>query len=290
MNLIRSIIPSNIEIREKIFSKTKVLAESTQIHQVLMNLCTNAAQAMGPDGGTISISVSDVHLPTDSEDEFQLTLPEGDYVRLKVSDTGSGIPEDAIDSIFNPYFTTKTPEKGTGMGLAIVHSIIKGCNGEISVKTETEIGTVFSVFIPSTNEAEPPKAYKKDDFPGGTETILLVDDEMGIITSTGGILKALGYTVVGCNDSRDALKLIEEDISRFDILMTDMTMPHLTGDKLAEAAMKLKKNFPVIICTGYSERMTSEIAAEMGIKAFLLKPIDINDLTATLRNALEGAS
>ena len=210
------------------------------------------------------------------------------YVKLEVADTGSGIPEESLDAVFTPYFTTKEAGKGTGMGLAIVHGIIKSYGGEILVESKIGSGAVFSVYLPQTDSRVlSAPSYKKEDVPCGTEKILLVDDESAILKSTSILLQKLGYDVTSLADSVEALKILQDKNHDFDLLITDMTMPHITGDKLAQAALAFREDFPVVICTGYSDRIDHDRAHELGIREFLLKPTTKKELALAIRSALD---
>ncbi|MFH2220217.1 MAG: PAS domain S-box protein, partial [Pseudomonadota bacterium] len=288
IKFIRSSIPTTIEIKQNIESDSLIMGNATQLHQTLMNLCTNAAHAMEDKGGILEVGLKDVIIDSTSA-MAKLGLKPANYIQMKVSDTGVGIPPDILGSIFDPYFTTKGPGEGTGMGLAMVHGIVTGYEGEITVESTVGEGTVFTIYLPLTNKRSEPDLYKKGVLPTGTERILFVDDELSIAKMSGHILESLGYKVTVRTSSVEALELFKARANDFDIVITDMTMPNMTGDKLAAALIKIRPEIPVIICTGYSKELSPESAADVGIKAFTYKPIIKSDLAKTVRNVLDEA-
>jgi PAS domain S-box-containing protein len=285
LKLIRSSIPSSIEIIQKIESKSVIMGDSTQIHQILMNLCTNAAQSMEKNGGELSVHVSDVFLSSDSKTNM-LNLKSGNYVKLTVSDNGEGIPSKNIKSIFEPYYSTKEPGEGTGLGLAIVHGIIKSHGGEITVNSAIAKGSEFIVYFPITKESEETQIHDQKILPTGREHILFVDDEDPIVDMSTKILKRLGYSVTALTNSLEALELFRSNPDHFDLVITDMTMPKMTGDKLAAEMLKIRSDIPVIICTGYSKKISNTIFGENHIKAICQKPLSMNELATKIREVL----
>ncbi len=258
----------------------------TQIHQMLMNLCTNAAQAM-EEPGRSGCQPEDVCV---DKDNLLMGMTPGEYIEIKVSDTGPGIVPDIIESIFEPYFTTKAPGEGTGMGLALVHGIVDACGGRISVDSTLGKGAVFTILLPI---AENRKAHHDNDsetFPSGTESILFVDDEAPIVRMGRQILESLGYQVTTRTSSIDALELFRVEYHHFDLVITDMTMPNLTGDKLSAELMKIRRDIPIILCTGYSRKISGDAVLKMGIKALAYKPIVKADLARTVRQVLDEAN
>ncbi len=288
LKLIRSAIPTSIQIEQNIVSESSIMGDTTRIHQIFMNLCTNAAQAMEDDGGVLKVSLTDVGFDA-GHTETQLSLKSGNYLELTVSDTGTGISPDVIQSIFEPYYTTKELGQGTGMGLAMVHGIVKSHGGEIAVESEVGKGTEFRIYLPVTKKATESIEYKTEDLPTGTERILFVDDELSIANMGRQILERQGYTVTIRTSSMEALALFRNKPDRFDLVITDMAMPHMTGDKFAVELMEIRPDIPVIICTGYSKRISEEQAAEIGIKAFTMKPLVMRDLANTVRKVLDAA-
>ena len=286
LKLLRSTLPVSIEMQTSITSDSMTMADPTQIHQIFMNLCTNAAHAMEATGGTLKVNLSDVEL-TAADRDASLDLLPGTYLKLVIEDTGVGIPMESLNSIFEPYFTTKPKGEGTGLGLSVVHGIVKGYNGEILVESKVGHGTVFTIFLPVTGSATdegPPLAL---NFAKGNERILFVDDEQPICEMGEQVLKRLGYQVTARTSSVEALALFKAKPEKFDLVITDMTMPNLTGDKLAAELIQVRPDIPVILCTGYSKVMSEDKAAAIGIKAFAMKPLTIEDLSKTIRDVLE---
>ena len=287
LKLITSSTPSSVEIRQKLTSDSLVRGNAIQIHQILMNLCTNAVYAM-EDGGVLEIEVKDV--VTDGTSGISRSQPApGRSVEIKISDTGCGIPEDIIDSIFEPYFTTKPLGEGTGMGLAMVHGIVESYGGKIEVESTPGRGTVFTVYLPVAREDPVSTPEVGRELPTGTERILLVDDEVSLAKLGGQLLEQLDYTVTVMTNSAETLKLFARKPDAFDLVISDVTMPILTGDKLAIELMKIRPDIPVILCTGYSRRVSDDLAQQIGIKAFSYKPIVIEDLARTVRKVLDEA-
>ncbi len=287
LTLIRSTIPTTIEVKEKIESRSLIMGNPSQVHQLFMNLCTNAAQAMENTGGILEIRLTD-EKHNDSSSTL-LGLNAGNYMKITVSDTGSGISPDIIGSIFEPYFTTKGVGEGTGMGLAMVHGLVETYGGEITVDSELGQGTTFSIYLPVTKKSESCRQYEKEALPSGTDRILLVDDELPIVKMGSQVLERLGYRVTIRTSSFEALELFRSKPDDFDLVITDMTMPNMTGDKLAIEMKKIRPEIPVILCTGYSKKVSDETASEIGIKAFAYKPIVKADLAKTVRKVLDEA-
>ena len=251
-----------------------------------MNLGTNAAHAMGDSGGVLDIRLERIFLNETDAAQY-VGLKTGAHLRLSVSDSGSGIPPEARDRIFEPYFTTKEMGKGTGLGLAVVHGIVQSLSGRIAVHSEPGRGATFQVLIPCTRKKEPARAADNGKMPeGGTEQILLVDDEPAILRTTKAMLERIGYRVTAVGNGRAALETFNEAEVPFDLLITDMTMPKMTGFELAEQLMKIRPDLPVILCTGFSENMPREKAMTAGIRRYLEKPVSLRDLAAAVRSAL----
>jgi PAS domain S-box-containing protein len=288
LKLIRSTIPATIEIRSKIESDSLIMGSPTQVHQIFVNLCTNAAQAMDDTGGILEVSLVDVKLDAQSP-LIQSGLNPGNYLKATVSDTGPGISPNIIDSIFEPYFTTKGVGEGTGMGLAMVHGIVEGYGGKVTIETELDKGAVFSIYLPATRKRDVYRPYEVEDLPRGNERILLVDDELPIAKMSSQILERLGYRVIIRTSSIDALELFRSGPGEFDLVVTDMTMPNMTGDVLAMELIALRSDIPVILSTGYSKKISDEKASQIGIKAFAYKPMVTADLAKTVRKVLDEA-
>ncbi|MFH2000930.1 MAG: PAS domain S-box protein [Planctomycetota bacterium] len=288
LKFVRSFIPSTIEIKSKIQSDSLILGNGTQVHQIIMNLCTNAAHAMEEDGGLLTLDLKDVAVVGKTANS-ELGLKPGNYIEIKVSDTGAGIPPDIIGSVFDPYFTTKEHGKGSGMGLAVVHGIVESYGGKIAVSSAWGKGTVFKVYLPITNERHAQHSCPSESLPSGTERILFVDDEAPIANIGEQILARLGYTVSIRTSSVEAVELFRSKPNDFDLVITDMTMPNMTGDQLAEELMAIRRDIPVILCTGYSKKITDESIHDIGIKAIIYKPVLKADLANTVRNVLDAA-
>ena len=289
LKLLRASIPSAIRIKENLSEDIDtVVADPTQIHQVLINLCNNAAQAMSEEGGSLTIELNNVVLDYEAASK-QPGLKPGDYVRFSVSDTGHGIPPDMLDKIFDPYFTTKDIGKGTGMGLAVVHGIVKTHNGAINVDSTIGKGTAFHVYFPSSKDKVHHKKIKDKSLPRGKERILFVDDEVSIGKLCAQILEKLDYKVSSDSDPMQTLERFRSDPNAFDLVISDMTMPNLTGDRLAQELLKIRPDIPIVICTGFSEKISLEKAHQLGIKSFLMKPVEQADLANTVRQVLDEA-
>jgi len=285
LKFIRSTIPTTIEIREKIESESLILGNVTQLHQVLMNLCTNAAYAMEDSGGILEVAVKDTFL---HQEDTIPDMQQGKYIEIKISDTGAGIAPEIIESVFEPYFTTKKPGEGTGLGLAVVHGIVKSYGGRVKVESKLGEGTIFTICLPITKNRSIKRAYVPEQLPTGTERILYVDDEAAIAKMAKQTLERLGYLITTRTNSIEALELFQMNPNDFDLVITDMTMPNMTGSKLAIELMKIRPDIPVILCTGYSKQISDETASEIGIKAFAYKPMVIADIAKTVRKVLEG--
>ena len=286
LNLLRSSIPRSIEIRQNIPEDVdSILADPTQMNQVLINLCTNAHHAM-PEGGVLEASLKNVELDEDAAAKYP-DLKPGRYVNLTVSDTGQGINPELKDRIFDPYFTTKEIGKGTGMGLSVVHGIVKSHKGAISVDSDIGHGTTFSLFFPVVKEEAVSEPEMDEKLPEGNERILLVDDEESIIYVGRLRLERLGYKVETRMNPVEALELFRADPDRFDLVITDMTMPQMNGDQLVKEVLKIHPDMPTILCTGFSERIDEEKAKSIGIRKYIEKPINSSKLAKIVRKVLD---
>ncbi|MFH1981568.1 MAG: PAS domain S-box protein [Pseudomonadota bacterium] len=288
LKLLRATLPTTIAIHKDLSSQAAVMADPTQIHQVVMNLCTNAAQAMRDSGGTLLLTLKDVEL----SGEFISRYPgvrEGRYLRFSVQDSGPGIPADIVNRVFDPFFTTKSPGEGTGLGLSVVHGIAEAHGGMVTVDSAPGKGATFHVYLPAIEAGAPEALETASILPTGTERVLFVDDEQLQIDLGRQILERLGYTVETFTDSREALRRFLETPAGFDAVITDMTMPHITGDLLAARLLAVRPDIPVIICTGYSDLLSEEAAAAMGIKAFIMKPVIMKDMAHLIRKILDSA-
>lgn len=290
LKLCRASIPSSIEIEQDIPADIELIeGDSTQIHQVAMNLITNAYHAVEHTNGTIRVYLEETMV--NEGEKLAKSLESGKYVLLSVSDTGCGISPEIVDKIFDPYFTTKEQGKGTGLGLATVSGIVKDHGGDIYVSSQPGEGTVFEVFLPLLNSFQSTTSTSSGKFEGqgGTESILVVDDEPPIAFLEKRMLERLGYRVTEQISSFEALKTFEANPERFDLVITDMTMPGMTGDKLTKKLLAIKPDLPIIICTGYSERINEINTTALGIKGLLMKPVLKNDLAKLVRESLDGA-
>jgi PAS domain S-box-containing protein len=294
LKLLKASLPSTIEIRQNITSVSSanvVMADSTQIQQVLMNLCTNAHHAMRKKGGVLEIALSSLDLDIDGATAYRGLTP-GPWIKLSVCDTGHGMDPATLKRIFDPYFTTKKKGVGTGLGLAVVHGIVKSHGGMISVSSKPGRGSTFHVFLPRIDSDLKSETETESLEPlpeGNNELILLVDDEEMVIDMVRHMIERLGYQVVTTTRPDEALKVFGTQPDAFDLVITDMTMPRMTGDVLARELMRIRPNIPVILCTGYSEMMTEEEASATGIRAFFLKPFTLADLSETIRKVLGKA-
>jgi CheY-like chemotaxis protein len=282
-------IPSSSEIKQDVQTGLgTVMANQTQIHQVVLNLCTNSAQAMGIRGGKLSVELTRAEITESDRSSFG-NVPAGDYIRLTVADTGQGMDALTLSRIFEPYFTTKEVGQGTGMGLALVHGIVKDHGGDIKVYSEPGIGTTFHVIFPVITGEAIEETPSRDILPGGRETVLFVDDEKTLTEIGRELLEILGYRVETYTSPIDALKSFTANPERYDLLITDMTMPGINGDRLASEIKKLRSGLPVIICTGFSRIISEETIHETGINAILMKPLSLSELARTARRVLDEA-
>ena len=288
LKLIRSSIPTTIEIKQDIRKECGMIkADPTQIHQVVMNLTTNAYHAMDEIGGELKVNLKEVQL---GESDIKISdMVPGAYACLIVADTGQGMDKDLIRKIFDPFFTTKKKGKGTGMGLSVVHGIVKSMEGAIHVNSEPGKGTEFLVYLPVAKSSSKEKNMRdKKPFQYGTERILLLDDEQPILTMEKEMLERLGYQVTSHSSSLEAMQVFRAAPNKFDMVITDMAMPKMPGDKLSVELIKIRQDIPILLCTGFSEAMSEEKAMSLGIKGFLLKPIALKDFSQKIREVLDG--
>jgi len=286
LKLLRASLPSTIEIRQDIQGDAMVMGDPTQIHQVLMNLCTNAAHAMRDKGGLLDVSMVNVKL----DSNFVARHPgmkTGPYLQLTVKDTGHGIPPDMLDRIFEPFFTTKGKNESTGLGLSVVHGIVKSYGGTIYAYSEPGKGSSFKVYFPAIERRLESEKREKKALAKGIEHILFVDDEQMLVDVGKQLLESLGYKVTTRTSSTEALELFKSKPERFDVVITDQTMPNMTGVELAKEIMAVWSDTPVILCTGFSTRITQKSVYEMGIRGFLMKPFLLRDLAETIRKVLD---
>ncbi len=290
LELLRASLPTTIEIKRHIVPNLGVVpADPTQLHQVILNLCTNAADAMRLDGGILEVSLHAIEIRAGQNSSPE--LQPGNYQKLTIRDTGHGMTREIMERIFDPFFTTKELGKGTGLGLSVVHSIIKSHNGSISVNSSLGQGTAFEIYLPQIYCVETPEEEAVAPLPStGNECILLVDDEEDLAQGGKKILERLGYQVIAETDPRKALKRFTTDPSRFDLLITDQTMPHLTGEMLALEVLKIRAGLPIILCSGLGSTPQTKSAGEraraLGVREFLAKPFERKELSAMIRRLL----
>jgi len=287
LKLIRSSIPSTIEIRKDFSaSADTILGDPTQINQILMNLCTNAAHAMREEGGILTVRLKNMDLDEDTATRNHELTP-GKYLTLAVSDTGQGMEPELIDRIFDPYFTTKEVGEGTGMGLAVVHGIVKNHHGAVHVYSEPGKGTTLNVYFPLIKSETLPESTVLAPLPTGTDRILFVDDEEALAELGKRMLQRLGYEVTVRTSSMEALEVFREQPDKFDLVVTDMTMPNMTGIDLCKELLQIRVDIPIILCTGFSEMITEEKSKQIGIKAFMMKPLVMREIAEAVRRVLD---
>ncbi len=285
LKMLRASLPSSIDIQQNIMdSQSLILADSTRIHQLFMNLCTNASHAVPDQGGRIDVELDRLELGMGND----LNLAPGPYLKLSVSDNGHGMDAATKHRIFDPYFTTKKPGEGTGLGLALVHSIVTGYKGFIRVESRPDEGARFDVFLPAVSGTVVQKENELglEELPRGSEHILFVDDEEMVVTLYEDMMTFLGYSITATSSSLDAWQMFEADPERFDLVITDLTMPRLAGDELAKKMIHLRPDVPIILCTGHSNRVTRRDAQSIGIRQYLMKPIILDQLAFAIRDAL----
>ena len=287
IKLLRSSIPTTIDIQHEIDPGCgAVVADPTQVHQIVMNLATNSYHAMEDSGGRLKIDLKQVRMEPDPS--LLPGLTPGEYARVTVSDTGIGIEKDAMNKIFDPYFTTKATGKGTGLGLSVVQGIVKRCHGDICIYSEPGKGTKVQVYLPIADRRfEPMRIDQSKTIQGGTEKILLVDDEVIIARTEQQLLERLGYQVTIRTGSVDALEAFKANPDRFDLVVTDMNMPNLTGIQLAGEIKKIRPEIPIILCTGYSYQVDEEKSKALGIQGFIMKPVMTQEIAGVIRKVLD---
>jgi PAS domain S-box-containing protein len=287
IKLLEASLPSTIEIRTNLQAEEAVLADPTSIHQIIMNLCTNAGHAMRKNGGILDISL----IAVDLDQDFARIHPQirpGQYLRLNISDTGHGMTRDVKERIFDPFFTTKGEGEGTGMGLSVVHGIVRSLGGTIAVHSEPGKGSTFSVYLPVHAQRKIKKNAEVEQIPGGTEHIVFVDDEEFIVDIAQQMLELLGYRVVGMTDSVEAFTYFREHAGEIDLVITDYTMPRMTGLALAKEIRQIRPDLPILLCTGYNTGFSEAEIKEAGINAFILKPVVRRELATIVRRVLDG--
>ena len=286
LKLLRATIPSTVEIHQLLKTESTILADPTQLHQVVVILCTNAEYAMRETGGILEITLQDVEVTNDLAPTVA-GLQIGPHVRLTVQDSGTGMSSDVLERMFDPFFTTKPIGEGSGMGLAVAHGIITNYGGAIVVDSLGGKGTKIDVYLPTIPTQEWEALVEQGAIPVGKETILFVDDEETIVHLGKELLSQLGYTVEIQTSSLKALNIFRDDPQRFDLVITDQTMPGLTGEGLSRELLRIRPDLPIILCTGYSHIISAEKAKALGIQAYLMKPLAIRDLAPIVRHVLD---
>jgi PAS domain S-box-containing protein len=287
LKMLRSVIPSTIEIRENLIDSGLILSDPTQINQIIMNLSTNAVHAMDETGGMLEIRLKKVNINGDGEAQG-LNLSPGPYLMISISDTGYGMSPEVLERIYEPYFTTKDMGRGTGLGMSVVHGIVHNHGGAITCKSAPGEGTTFDIYLPEfESKKEEVESLEETPLLTGTERILFIDDEPALVNIAEKMLSKLGYDVVTTTSSLDALAFFRARPDTFDLVITDMTMPGMTGDKLAHNLMEISHDIPIILCTGYSEHISEEEAKRIGIREFVMKPLEMKELARTIRKVLD---
>jgi len=288
VKFLRASIPANIEIKDKIESRATILADPVQVHQIVMNICTNAYHAMRDSGGVLMIELSEIEI-TLSEIASENSCASGRYLKLEVKDTGHGMSKETLEKIFDPYFSTKKADQGTGLGLAVVNGIIKKQKGFIRAYSEINQGSSFQIFWPVIEKQEPLKsnAMEKTDLIQGSGHIMVLDDEDDILEISQVMLEKQGYQVSAFKDGISALDAFNKDPGLFDLIVTDMAMPKMTGAEFSVKILDIRKDIPIVLCTGYSDNFDAEMAHEIGIKQYVQKPVIWQDLSAHIRELLD---
>ena len=291
LKLIRATIPSSIKLSKDILCTSEIIrANPTEIDQILVNLCKNSVDAMEEEIGILDVSVKSVTLDSHSKIRYEDILP-GKYVKLSVRDSGKGIVSRIIDRIFDPYFTTKDIDKGLGMGLAVVYGIAKKHDGAVRVESEVGKGTTIKVLFPIAEAQEDDtEGEEKSDVSAGTERILYVDDEASLVKMMKIILERRGYEIVGKTSSIEALALFQKEPEIFDMVITDTAMPEMPGDRLACEILRIRADIPIVLCTGHSDRIDEKKAKDLGLAAYVMKPLVTKDLVKTIRDILDGTA
>ncbi len=287
LKLLRASLPSTIEIRQDISSRALVWSDATQIHQVVMNLCTNASHAMQKTGGYLDVRLADIDLEACPLAQ-RTKLAPGPYVQMTIGDSGCGMSAELLERVFEPFYTTKAEGEGTGMGLSVVHGIVNSHDGAITVDSRPGRGTTFDIYWPIADSRAVPESPPEPESPAGTENVLFIDDEEMLTVMGRQLLESLGYEVVTHTSSVAALEAFKADPQRFDVVITDMTMPDMAGDELAEEMIGLRPDIPIIVYTGYSKRIDEQTAESIGIRALLPKPIRKADIARAIRAAIDN--
>jgi len=287
VKLLRASLPTTVEIISLIRAESSViLADPVQIQQIILNLSTNAAYAMREHGGQLRIFLDEIDLDEQAGLKYQ-GLAAGHYVDLAVSDTGQGIEQSIIDRIFDPFFTTKEVGEGTGMGLSVIHGIVQRLEGKVTVESKVGKGTTFHVLLPRIEKEAAKEREKAGPPKRGDESILFIDDEEALVRIAEKKFTDLGYHIIGKTSSPEALELFREDPDQFDLIITDQTLPKITGKELSKQILQIRPDMPIILCTGYSNAITKKEAESIGIREFMLKPLSLQELQNVVRRILD---
>jgi PAS domain S-box-containing protein len=287
IKMLNSTISKDINIKQKFSIQSDlVLADPTQLHQIFMNLCTNATHAMNEKGGILSVTLDQIDFDKDSLLNFPGLKP-GPHLKLQVADTGHGIPNHIIDKIFDPFFTTKSLKEGTGLGLSVVHGIVKNHGGDIKVYSESGEGTTFQVYLPFIKSEKQANSVPHQAIPKGSGHLLLIDDEIPLIDLGKRMLERLGYKVTAISDSQIAWEIFQKDPDQFDMIITDKDMPHINGLELSKKIINLRSNMPIIMCTGFSDDISLDQVNKIGIKTLLYKPIIKKDIAEKIHQLFD---
>jgi PAS domain S-box-containing protein len=285
LQLLRASLPAMIDINQSIDNRPIfIMADPTQIHQIVMNLCTNAMHAMQDDGGTLSVRLNPVTLTSD-DIRPERRLSPGDYLKLTIADTGCGMDTQTLERIFDPYFTTKEKGKGTGLGLAVVHGIVENHGGIVKASSTPGQGTTFDIYFPAADQQAHHQAQRSEANPGGTERVLFVDDEPMLVDLGKAMLTKLGYSVTGATDPQEALEIFQQNPQNYDIAITDLTMPGMTGNRLAEKLSAIRPHMPILMCSGY----VKDVGQHAILSGYIHKPITLESLARAVREALDHA-
>jgi len=287
LKLLRAPLPSTIKIQQYIGKSGVVLADPTQIHQVLMNLCTNAAHAMRDTGGILEVSLSKVEVDEQKRSEAA-DLNVGSYLQLMISDTGQGMDAPTLRRIFDPFFTTKPTGEGTGLGLSVVHGILRDHAGAVSVYSSPGKGTTFRVYLPLVDELAAIEEDTDKEIPCGTENIMFVDDEYLLVDLSIEMLTHLGYHVTGFSSSANALETFQNNPGAYDLVITDHTMPDINGIQLSREFLRIRPDLPIILSTGFSKQIIAQKDSAKRIRAYIMKPFEMYELAASIRDVLDN--
>jgi CheY-like chemotaxis protein len=287
LRMVRATLPTTIEIRSTLaMGSAVVFADPTQIHQVIMNLCANAEYSMREHGGLLILTVTSIEVTENSIQEFRELKP-GTYLQLTIQDSGQGVSDQVLERIFEPFFTTKSLGEGTGLGLAVVHGIIVGHGGHIAVSSVIGQGTTFSILLPRLDVVLPAQNANTMEWPKGRGNVLFVDDEEVLARWGEQILTHLGYAVVTKTNAHEAVELFQKRPDQFDVVVTDQTMPMMSGEAFARVLLEIRHDIPIVLCTGFSHTMSADKANQLGLKGFLMKPVNGAVLAKTLQKVLE---